>query len=91
MGAIPVHLACGIWGTLAVCLTNPEADLIAQLTGIVAIGAFAVITSLAVWYGLKLTMGIRMKANEEEIGGDLAEIGMRAYNIEEDNVNKKAA
>ncbi len=79
VGAIPVHLVCGIWGTLAVVFTNDEATLVHQITGIAAIGAFVAITSTIVWYGLKMTVGIRMSAEDEHKGGDLAELGMEAY------------
>lgn len=79
VGAIPVHLVCGIWGTLAVVFTNDEATLIHQIIGIVAIGAFVAIASTIVWYGLKMTVGIRMSEEDEHKGGDLAELGMEAY------------
>ncbi|MBL4802398.1 MAG: ammonium transporter [Emcibacter sp.] len=79
VGAIPVHLVCGIWGTLAVPLTNDGASLINQIIGISAIGAFVVITSALAWYVLKLTVGIRMSEEDEHKGGDLAELGMEAY------------
>ena len=79
VGAIPVHLFAGIWGTIAVIFTNPDAKLTAQLTGIIAIGAFTIITSAIVWYVIKLTIGIRVTEEEELEGVDLAEIGMEAY------------
>jgi len=79
VGAIPVHLVCGIWGTLAVPLTNSSATFGNQLTGILAIGAFVSLTSFIVWYALKYTVGIRMSAEDEDRGGDLAELGMEAY------------
>ena len=79
VGAISVHLVCGIWGTLAVPLTNSGVTFTAQLTGVVAIGAFVVISSSAVWLALKHTVGIRLSVDEEERGSDLAELGMEAY------------
>ncbi len=79
VGAIPVHLVCGIWGTLAVPLTNDGATFLNQIIGISAIGAFVAITSTIVWYGLKYTVGIRMSEEDEHKGGDLAELGMEAY------------
>ncbi|PCI33603.1 MAG: ammonium transporter [Alphaproteobacteria bacterium] len=79
VGAIPVHLVCGIWGTLAVVLTNDGASLLNQLIGISAIGAFVGITSAIAWLGLKYTVGIRMSEEDEHKGGDLAELGMEAY------------
>ncbi len=79
VGAIPVHLVCGIWGTIAVVFTNDSANLMTQLTGIVAIGAFVTVTSAIVWLALKHTVGIRMSEEDEHKGGDLAELGMEAY------------
>ena len=79
VGAIPVHLGAGIWGTLAVLLTNSEAKIGTQLHGIVAIGAFVIVASAIVWLILKATMGIRVSEEEELIGLDKAELGMEAY------------
>jgi len=79
VGAISVHLVCGVWGTLAVALTNPDTSLMAQLIGVLAIGAFVLVTSGAVWLALKHTVGIRLDAEDEERGSDLAELGMEAY------------
>ncbi len=79
VGAVPVHLFAGIWGTLAVVLTNPDATLIAQLTGIVVIGVFVTITSAAVWLVLKATCGLRVDAEAEIDGLDVSELGMEAW------------
>ena len=79
VGAISVHGSAGIWGLLAACLTDPEATLGAQLIGIVAIFAWTFITSLIVWYVLKMAMGIRISEDEEYTGADLAETGIEAY------------
>ncbi len=79
VGAIPVHLACGIWGTLVVPLTNSEATFVAQLIGIVAVGVFVSATSTAVWLVLKATIGLRPIPEDEMRGLDLAEIGVEAY------------
>ena len=79
VGAIPVHLIAGIWGTLAVVFTNPEASLIAQLTGIVVVGLFAFIVSLIVWIILDKTMGIRVSEEAEMAGLDNSELGMESY------------
>ena len=79
VGAIPVHLFAGIWGTVAVVLTNSDATLSGQLTGIVAIGAFVAVTSSIVWFVLKATMGIRVTEEEEITGLDTSELGMEAY------------
>ena len=79
VGAIPVHLMAGIWGTLAVVLTNPEADLLVQAQSILIVGAFVVATSAAAWYLLKLTMGLRVDEEAEINGLDTTELGMEAY------------
>jgi len=79
VGAIPVHLVCGIWGTIAVPLTNEDATFGAQILGIASIGAFTFIASFIVWFVLKMTMGIRVSEEEEAVGLDKAELGMEAY------------
>lgn len=79
VGAIPVHLIAGIWGTLAVPITNPDGSFVTQLIGIVAIGAFVSIASFIVWMVLKLTIGIRPTAEAEADGLDKSECGMEAY------------
>ncbi|MFT6931362.1 MAG: Amt family ammonium transporter [Paracoccaceae bacterium] len=79
VGAIPVHLFAGIWGTIAVVLTNPDASIGVQLYSILVVGAFVVISSAIVWYILKFTMGIRVSEEDEITGLDIAEMGMEAY------------
>ena len=79
VGAIPVHLFAGIWGTLAVPLTNSDATFLAQLVGIVSIGVFVLVASLVVWSILKFTIGLRPSEEAEEAGLDQAEIGLEAY------------
>ena len=79
VGAISVHGAAGIWGTLAVCLTNGDASLGAQLLGIASIFAWVFIASLIVWGIIKLVMGLRVSEEEEYDGVDLVECGMEAY------------
>ncbi len=79
VGAIPVHLCAGIWGTLAVVLTNPDATLIGQIVSIVIVGVFVSVTSGIVWMILKTTMGIRVDEEAEINGLDMAELGMEAY------------
>ncbi len=79
VGAISVHGVVGIWGLLAVVITNPEATLGAQLLGIGAIFAWVFGTSLVVWAILKAIMGIRVSEEEEFEGVDLAECGLEAY------------
>ena len=79
VGAIPVHLLCGIWGTLVVPVSNADTSFGTQFIGVVAYGVFTVVTSAIVWYVLKLTMGIRVTAEEEAMGLDKAEVGVEAY------------
>jgi Amt family ammonium transporter len=79
VGAIPVHLVAGIFGTLAVAFTNTDVNFMPQLIGVAAIGAFTVTTSTLVWLALKYTIGIRVSAEEEAVGLDIAEVGIAAY------------
>ncbi len=79
VGAIPVHLLAGIWGTLIVPFTNGGATYGAQIIGIVAIGAFTLTASTILWYALKLTIGIRPSLEDEVAGLDTAEVGLEAY------------
>ncbi|WP_116085758.1 ammonium transporter [Tropicimonas sp. IMCC34011] len=79
VGAIPVHLFAGIWGTLAVVLTNPDATLMGQLISIVIVGVFVFVVSLVVWFILKAVMGLRVSEEAEIAGLDTAELGMEAY------------
>ncbi|WP_370284691.1 ammonium transporter [Pseudooceanicola nanhaiensis] len=79
VGAIPVHLVCGIWGTIAVVFTNADASLGTQLYSIVVVGIFVVVVSAVVWFILKAIMGLRVSAEDEMTGLDMAELGMEAY------------
>ena len=79
VGAIPVHLLAGIWGTLAVSFSNTESSFGAQIVGILAIGAFTVAATTVLWMVLKLTMGIRIGEEAEALGLDKVEIGIEAY------------
>lgn len=79
VGAIPVHLFAGIWGTMAVILTNPDATFFGQLLSIIIVGAFVFSISLVVWVILKGTMGIRVEDETEINGLDMSELGMEAY------------
>lgn len=79
VGAIPVHLIAGIWGTLIVPATNSDASYITQLVGVVSIGAFVFVASMIVWMILKATMGIRASDEAQISGLDISEMGMEAY------------
>ncbi len=79
VGAIPVHLFAGIWGTIAVVFYNSDAKLMTQLTGIVAYGVFTFVASAIIWFILKAVMGIRVSEEDEINGLDTSELGMEAY------------
>ncbi len=79
VGAIPVHLFAGIWGTIAVVFYNSDASLGAQITGIIAYGVFTFVGALIVWVILKGIMGIRVSEEAEITGLDVSELGMEAY------------
>jgi Amt family ammonium transporter len=83
VGAISVHLVCGIWGTLAVGIfsTNPEHSVGTQLLGIAAYGVFTSACAAAIFLALKATMGLRVSADEEMEGLDFGEHGMHAYDL----------
>ena len=79
VGAISVHGIVGIWGLLAVALSNPDASIIAQIKGILLIFSWVFGMSYGTWFVLKKTMGIRLSKLEEYEGADISEIGMEAY------------
>ncbi len=79
VGAIPAHLFAGIWGTIAVAISDAEATFLTQLTGIVAIGAFVIVLSTVFWLLLKFTIGIRVSEEDEVNGLDQSELGLEAY------------
>jgi len=81
VGAIPAHLFAGIWGTLAVPLTNADASFGAQLIGVLAVNIFVFIVALIIWTIMKNTMGIRLSKGAEKLGTDVAETGVIAYAI----------
>ena len=79
VGAIPVHLVCGIYGTIAVAFTNPDASFGTQLYGILVVGIFTFVVSGIVWFILNAVTGIRVSEEDEINGLDMAELGMEAY------------
>ena len=78
VGAISAHLVAGIWGTLAVGIFG-SGSIVTQAIGVVSIGVFVAVSSAIVWMILKVTMGIRVSEEDEELGLDRAECGMEAY------------
>ena len=79
VGAIPVHLIAGFWGTLAVPFYTDGTSFITQIIGFASIGAFVFVVSMVVWLILKATMGIRVSEEAEINGLDVSELGMEAY------------
>jgi Amt family ammonium transporter len=81
VGAIPAHLFAGIWGTLAVPITNPDTAFGTQLIGVISINVFVFATALIVWSIMKATIGIRLSKEGETKGTDVTETGVIAYAI----------
>ncbi len=79
VGAISVHGVVGLWGLLAVPLTNPDTSFTGQLVGAATIFVWVFVTSFIAWLVIKMIMGIRVSEEEEYEGVDLAECGMEAY------------
>lgn len=79
VGAISVHLVCGIWGTLAVGIFSPDFSFGTQLLGVLSYGAVCFPAALILFFILKVTLGIRVDAEEELEGLDISEHGMMAY------------
>ena len=79
VGAISVHLVCGIWGTLAVGIFSADHSFGTQLIGVLAYGAFTFPLALAIFYVIKATIGLRVSEEEERQGLDVSEHGMQAY------------
>ena len=78
VGAIPAHLVCGIWGTLAASIAG-GARFHIQLLGVVSVGAFVFVASLIAWKLLDMAMGLRVSAEAERLGQDTAELGIETY------------
>ena len=79
VGAISVHGVVGIWGVLAVLISNGDAGFLGQIVGILAIFGWTFIVSLVVWFALKAAVGIRVSEEEEYEGVDIGECGLEAY------------
>ena len=78
VGAVPVHLFAGIWGTIAVCIAA-GGNFVTQLIGILSIGAFVFSLSWVVWFAIEKTIGVRVSEATERLGQDTAELGMESY------------
>ena len=78
VGAIPAHLMVGIWGTLAVVIAA-GGDILVQIVGILAIGAFVFASSFLLWHLLRVTLDVRVSAQVERLGQDSGELGLEAY------------
>ncbi len=79
VGALSVHLVCGVWGTLAVGIFSADHSFFAQLTGVIASGVLCFAAASLIFGVLKATIGIRVSENEELCGLDIGEHGMEAY------------
>ena len=81
VGAIPAHLVAGVWGTLAVPLTNGDVTFGAQFLGTISVVVFVFIVSFIVFQIIKSTIGLRISKEAERLGTDKAEVGVIAYGI----------
>ncbi|MEQ8242228.1 ammonium transporter [Fulvivirga sp.] len=83
VGAVSVHLTCGVWGTLAVGLfsSNPDHSFLTQLIGVAVCGAAAFISAFVIFFIMKKTTGVRVSAEHEKSGLDSSEHGIRGYTI----------
>ena len=81
VGAIPVHMFAGIFGTLVVPMSNLDTTFGTQLMGVVAVCVFSFVLSYIVFRALKQSIGLRISAQAEKLGTDVAEVGVKAYAI----------
>ena len=81
VGAIPVHMFAGIFGTLVVPISNPDTTFGTQLTGVLSVCVFSFVLSYIVFKALKESIGLRISAQAEKLGTDVAEVGVKAYAI----------
>ena len=79
VGAVSVHLVCGIWGTLAVGIFSADHSFLVQLVGVACYGVFCIASAIILFGLLKVTLGIRVSEEEEAIGLDIGEHGQEAY------------
>ena len=78
VGAVPAHLVCGVWGTLAVCIAA-GGNFGVQLVGVVAVGAFVFVLSYLAWKLIDVLLTVRVTKNVERMGQDTAELKIDAY------------
>ena len=81
VGAVSVHLVCGVWGTLAVGIFSADHSFVTQAIGVLAYGVFSFPVALAIFFALRASVGLRVSPDEESIGLDVGEHGMEAYGI----------
>ena len=81
VGAIPVHMFAGIFGTLVVPISNPNTSFGTQFTGVLAVCLFSFILSYLIFKVLKASIGLRISREAEKLGTDVAEVGVKAYAI----------
>ena len=81
VGAVSVHLVCGVWGTLAVGIFSGDHSFVAQLIGVLAYGVFSFGAALLIFFGVRQTLGLRVSKDEERLGLDVGEHGMEAYGL----------
>ena len=81
VGAIPVHMFAGIFGTLVVPISNPDTTFGTQFTGVLSVCVFSFVLSYIVFRVIKATIGLRISAHAEKLGTDVAEVGVKAYAI----------
>ena len=79
VGAISVHGVAGVWGLIAVVLSNSDANIGTQLYGALVIFVWTFVVAMIFWFILKLIIGIRISEEEEFEGADISECGMEAY------------
>ena len=81
VGAIPVHMFAGIFGTLVVPFTNTDTAFGTQFVGMISVVAFSFILSYLAFIAMKATVGLRISKEAEKLGTDKAEVGVTAYSI----------
>jgi Amt family ammonium transporter len=74
-------LIAGIWGTIAVAITNPDTSFVTQTIGAFSVVIFVFIVSSIIWSLLKMTIGVRPSEEEELLGSDKTEVGIEGYTI----------